>query len=272
VTDTSFAAFLHGRPADLVASLARCTDPADRWVLGAALGALGRFGESLALLKEVAAAEPPLRYASLARSTAASHYRQLGRHDDAHRLDTAALRHAEDDRTALFDARLGLAADAVGAADAATARAHLDQAREHADGWRATVRLGWVETEIALLTGDAGAAVAFARPALAAARTAQAPRHIAKCLLFLGVSEHVAAQRGAVTTLADASLAAGRLRALPLRWVAETVLAELPGVDPRPHRAAAAHAIRGIAGHLEGRDRTRWVERPNIKSLLATSA
>jgi tetratricopeptide (TPR) repeat protein len=273
---------LYGRPATVAAALADAVHPGERWVLGAALGALGRYGESLAVLAELARAQPATRYGSLAYSTAASHYRQLGRHDDARpldlaaldlaALDLAALNTAADDPDAVFDAQLGLAADAVGSADAGAAREHLALARAVADGWRCAVRLGWVETEIALLTGDPGAAIDAARPALATARAAQAPRHVAKCLLFLGVSERVAEHRDAATTLAEASAAADELQALPLRWVAEAVLAELPGADAERHRAAAATAIRAIADHLDGEDQTRWVERPDIALLLSGGA
>ncbi len=71
----------------------------------------------------------PQPYSSLAASTLASHYRQLGRHLDARQWDERAAALAGDDVEAGFDARLGLAADAVGVGDLAAARAGLTAAR-----------------------------------------------------------------------------------------------------------------------------------------------
>lgn len=254
--------FLHVSPGAAIEELHDAAVPGDRWVLAAALGAQGRYGRSLALLEALAG--EATSYGSFARSTAASHYRQLGRHADAHPLDAAALELAAD-ANALFDAHLGLAADAVGTADVDTARAHLELARAHADGWRCHVRLGWVTTEIALLTGAPDAAVRHAREALAQARAARAPRHVAKCLLFLGVSEQVAGEPDAAATLAGAAAAAAAVDARPLLWVAHAVRGG-------EHRAAAAAAVAWIADQLEPRDRGLWVERPDIKDLLHNGA
>ena len=48
---------------------------------------------------------------------------------------------------------------------------------------------------MALLSGDPDTAIRSASVGLALAEAAQAPRHVAKCLLFLGASQHVAAER-----------------------------------------------------------------------------
>ena len=92
-----------------------------------------------------AAAHPARRlFASLAASTAASVHRQLGRHAAARALDERAVELAGDAAEALFDARLGLAADAVGLGELAPARAELDAATAllegRADWWRQQVR------------------------------------------------------------------------------------------------------------------------------------
>jgi tetratricopeptide (TPR) repeat protein len=167
------AAF-HGRPASGVPPLQQAVEAAHEsgrddeataaaWLLGVALGAAGRFGSALAVLEplaERAAVDHPARrlFASLAASTAASVHRQLGRHAHARELDEQAEELAGDAAEALFDARLGLAADAVGLDDAVTARSRLEQATAllegRSDWWRQRVRVLWVRAEIALLTGD----------------------------------------------------------------------------------------------------------------------
>lgn len=299
--------FFHGQPAEAVRRLRAGgrREPAERWLLGAALGALGRYGEAKDLLVAVADAEPAGRYRSLAASTLASHYRQLGRHAEARGWDERAAATAGHDPDARFDAALGLAADAVGAGDLAAAQAGLIAAagllpaaawphsgRIGAPGtsigpqpWRRQVRYGWVVTEIALLGGDPSAAVQVARTGLAVAREAAAPRHVAKCLLFLGASEHVDArdrpdEQGlavrASATLREASAAAAAVGAVPLRWVAEALLAEQAAAggdadQARRHQRAAADAIEAIASGLRGDDRRRWLRQPDIVAIAGVS-
>jgi len=269
------------------------TAPRARWLLGAALGALGRYGEARAVLT---ALDGP--YASLAASTIASHYRQLGRHAEARSWDDRALDLAGDDPEALFDARLGLAADAVGAGDLAGARTGLaavpllaacDATRRVSErvashgggGWRQRVRIGWVETEIALLSGDPSGAIRAATAGLAMAKDAAAPRHIAKCLLFLGASQHAAAENrpdeamvtAAVATLERAAAAAGTVGATPLTWVIEYLLARRCGSagHAQRHRLAAAAAVQDIAAGLPDPDKSLWLERPDIAGIVSVS-
>ncbi|SHN35840.1 hypothetical protein [Cryptosporangium aurantiacum] len=331
--------FFHESPAAALAMLPRqSTEPGTAWMLGAVLGAQGRYALAAAALRPLAESgsaavanrtTPPgedgLAYASLAWSTLASHQRQLGRHTEALHCDHQAAALLPALRTpaaatapatatapaapttpavptapaaatapaataegaafdARFDAELGLAADAVGlgrADQAAERLAGVDAllASHPAQvGWRHRVRRGWVRTEIALLTGDAAAAVVIAEESLAEAIAANAPRHVAKCTLFLGASQYVrdratpprgapergapergAPERGAPdgvaserasargasdgggpagVTLALAAARASAVGALPLLWVAESLRAEV--ADGIGDRAAAA--------------------------------
>ncbi len=295
----AFAAdLLYGSPPRAGTSL-RAEDPpsvAVQWLLGVASGAVGAFGAASASLRPLVEAEGAGPYRSLAASTLASHRRQLGRHADALALDERALRTAAGDPDAVFDALLGLAADAVGLGDAAAAAHRLGATAPLVPGgptgWRHRVRRGWVATEIALLTGDPGSAVAAAAAALTDARAVSAPRHVAKCLLFLGASHHVAHRDGtgvtpapdtlaepashgdaADSTLAEAEQHAERVGALPLLWVAAALRAdraELAG-DPAAaavRRSRAADTVRAIAVGLSEDDRDRWLFREDIAAIV----
>ncbi len=271
----------HGSPARALPQLTAGEGPRTRWLLGAALGALGRYGEARRALS--GCLNGP--YASLAASTLASHYRQLGRHDEAPGWDQRALSLAADPE-ALFDARIGLAADAVGAGDLAAARAGLAaaaasqcdadrpmaaRAASHAGAdWRRRVRHGWVETEIALLAGDPSEACRVAETALTIAEDAAAPRHVAKCLLFLGASRHVAGDADAGATLHRASQQAAAAGALPLYWVAEYLLSQRGSAEF--HLARSAAAVLEIAAGLPDDDRKRWLDRVDIAGIVAVTA
>jgi hypothetical protein len=270
--------FFHGFPREALPRLraAAADHPRARWLTGAALGALGRYGDAKAQLTGVTESADPARYRSLAAATLASHHRQLGRHAEAAGWDEVAATLAGDDPEASFDARLGAAADAVGLNDVAGARAALERCEPRGE-WRRQVRIGWVETEIALLGGDPAAAMTAARSGLTVAERAAAPRHVAKCLLFLGAALHVAGDPGATATLDRAAAAAGALDALPLHWVAEALLAERSdhSGDPdgaRRHRSAAGSTAAAIGVNLPVTDRERWLGRSDIAAIVAVSA
>lgn len=169
--------------------------------------------------------------------------RELGLHAEAESLEFPALVDAEDPVDAAM-LRISLAADAVGTGDVARAVRRLSSARDavHAlpDGPRAArqrLRLGWVATEVAFLTGQ--------DPPLAGTprwdETAGAPTsssdlawgsafHRTKALLFAGIA------RGD-----------GRLL-------------EAAAVDPPPVLAWAIHlarADRGVRGAFDAA-RTAW--------------
>ena len=301
--------------------------PDDReraWLTGCALGALGRFGAAAAVLRPLAeTGDGP--FASLAWSTLASHQRQIGRHADALVYDRRAERMIPTGSdplsvTARFDAELGLAADAVGlgrtedaverlpggellsGAEALPLPVGLEPRPDPVSAeWRRRVRRGWVATEIALLRGDPADAVALAEAALTEAVVAGAPRHVAKCRLFLGASRYVryrdvsaapGVHRGVVdggnarggaerilvearSALTQAVAASATLGALPLRWVAESLLADVLVLADEPdavvaeHRRSAATVVTAIGADLPVDQRSGWLSRPDLAALLA---
>jgi tetratricopeptide (TPR) repeat protein len=292
LADGERAAF-HGAPMDAVASLEQAFEQAATdgrpdvataaaWLLGVSLGAAGRFGSALEVLEPLAAqdgADIPERrlFAALACSTAAAVHRQLGQHAVARGLDQRGLAMAEGAAEAAFDAELGLAADAVGLGEAVVAAEFLARARVRAearqDWWRQGVRLAWVQAEVALLAGDAEAAVEAVTPAVHRAEVAGAPRHVAKSLLFLGVAQ-IQADRidEAASTLRRAATLAESLGALPLLWPSRAVLGALleetaPAESARC-LAAARSAVIAIADDLPERLRPVWLDREDVSALL----
>lgn len=286
------AAF-HGAPMSAVSSLQQAFDraagegrpdvaAAAAWLLGVALGAAGRWGSALEVLEPLAAqsgADLPERrlFAALASSTAASVHRQLGQHGRARVLDEQALALAAGAAEAVFDAELGLAADAVGLGEVAVARQHLATASarvaERPDWWRQRVRQAWVAAEVALLEGDADGAAAVVGPAVQQAETAGAPRHVAKSLLFLGVAQIQAGRAAeAATTLRRAATLADSLGTLPLLWPARAVLGALLAESDPAESARSLSAARGaviaIADDLPEQLRAVWLDREDVSALL----
>lgn len=284
------AAF-HGRPEAGVEPLRRAVEAADgagraaeataaTWLLGVCLGAAGRYGRALDVLGPlVTATDTPERrvFAALAAATVASVHRQLGRHAVAQGYDEAALAAAGGQSPeGRFDALLGLAADAVGAGDAAVARTRLAEAAAMAEGradwWRQRVRLGWVRAEVALLTGAPADATAAATAAVELAERSDAPRHVAKGLLFLGVAQvEAGAEQAAVTTLRRAALLAESLGARPLQWPVRAVLgallAERDPADAARCLRSAAGAVQAIAADLPPDLAAEWLARPDLAAL-----
>jgi tetratricopeptide (TPR) repeat protein len=286
------AAF-HGRPAAGVTPLQQAVETAHAsghddeataaaWLLGVALGAAGRYGSALAVLEplsERASTAHPARrlFASLAASTAASVHRQIGRHAAARALDARAVELAGDAAEAMFDARLGLAADAVGLGEQQAARAELEAATAllegRADWWRQKVRALWVRAEVALLAGDPSAAAKAADGAVTLAEGSQAPRHVAKSLLFLGVAQVQGGEPAEATdTLRRAATLAERLGCLPLVWPSRAVLGALlegqDAAESAKNLAAARSAVITIADDLPEALRDEWLARPDVGALM----
>jgi tetratricopeptide (TPR) repeat protein len=291
-------ATFHGPPAAAVADLERAVGVAQTegrraevaaatWLLGVALSAAGRYGSGLRVLEPLIragedadvdelAAELRL-FASLAASTSASVHRGLGRHEAAAELDRRGLALADGRGEAAFDARLGLASDAVGTGDVDAARARLAESveilDEHGgDWWRQRVRLDWTTAEIALLAERPDEAVLASAGAVRGAETARAPRHVAKGLLFQGVAELEAGSEDALATLRRAAVLAEGLGALPLVWQARALIGALLGGGESPEGAqslaAARSAVLTIAGDLTPELREQWLARPNVSALL----
>lgn len=262
------------------------------WLLGVALGAAGRYGAALTVLSPLleagrgAGAKPESRlFGALAGSTVASVHRQLGRHAFARDADLAALDLAEGSAEAEFDARLGLAAAAIGlgeldeAADRAAQAEALIPARAD-DWWRQRARLGWVHADLALQNGQPDEAARHARAAVDRAEQARAPRHVAKGLLYLGIAqvsggvdpEGAESDTEAAQTLRRAATLAESLGTVPLIWPARALLgALLEDVDPAESArslAAARSAVLTIAGDLPPGVRAEWLDRSDVAALL----
>jgi tetratricopeptide (TPR) repeat protein len=290
---TGERAAFHGRPTAGIAPLQRAVElahshgrdaeaTAAAWLLGVCLSASGRYGSAMVVLEPLAVSSPeePDRrlFASLAAATLASVSRQLGRHAEGRAIDNRALELAGDAAEARFDALLGLAADAVGLDDVVAADASLADAVAITDGrsdwWRQRVRLDWVRAEIALLREHPSEAVLRATAAIAAAEVAGAPRHVAKGLLFLGVSQvQVGDFEEAVTSLRRSATLAESLGAVPLVWPARAVLGALVATaypaEGAAALASARHVVRQIADDLPGPFAADWLARPDIAALLA---
>jgi hypothetical protein len=288
------AAF-HGPPGAAVADLERAVVQAQRegrraevtaaaWLLGVALSAGGRYGGALRVLMPLleagesadAAAETRL-FAAFAAATAASVHRGLGRHEVARALDQRCLALAEGQAEAQFDGWVGLASDAVGMQDSRGAQESLTEAdlliAAHAEGWwRQRVRVGWARAEVALLDDEPADAAVAAAASVEEAERARAPRHVAKGLLFQGVSELSAGSPEAPATLRRAATLAEGLAALPVVWQARALLGALvAGSAPEESAkslAAARSAVLAIAADLPADLREDWLARPNVSALL----
>lgn len=289
---TGERAAFHGRPAAGVAPLQRAVEVAHAdgrdaeataaaWLLGVCLGAAGRFGPAMSVLEPLAghaSSDPGRRlFSALAASTLASLHRQLGRHAHARSLDERALALADGAPEALVDARLGLAADAVGLGEVDVAEAELAEAaaliETHPEWWRQQVRRDWVRAEVALLRDTPILAVEAAAAAVTRAEGSGAPRHVAKGLLFQGVALATAGDdEQAAATLARAATLAESLGTLPLRWPSRAVLGALlahsaPG-ESADCLAAARDTVAAIAADLPADLAEGWLARPDVAALL----
>jgi hypothetical protein len=190
-----------------------------------------------------------------------------------------ALGRSDGSGEAGFDAVLGLAADAVGLGDEEVAAGRLAEAAALAEGhvewWRQRVRLGWVRAEIALLGGRPDEAATAAQQAVELAEHSGAPRHVAKGLLFLGVSQVEAGRADeAAATLRRGALLAESLGTLPLQWPVRAVLGALVADTDAEESArcldAARKAVSAIAADLPEPLRAEWLTRPDVEALLAS--
>ena len=186
---------------------------------------------------------------------------------------------AGDSAEAVFDGRLGLAADAIGLGDPITARGELDRAASLTEGrgdwWRQRVRLLWVRAELALLTGDPPAAATATDTAVTVAEGSGAPRHVAKSLLFHGVAQVQGGElEEAGTTLRRAATLAESLGCLPLLWPSRAVLGRAHRAAPHRRRAprslaSARNAVLQIADDLPEALRAEWLAGRRPPTLTA---
>ncbi len=293
---TGERAAFHGRPADGVAPLRRAIELAHAsgdqatiagatWLLGVCLSASGHYGSAMNTLGPLAADAAGSAggnvFGSLAASTLASINRQLGRHGEALDIDEYALVLAGESPEAQFDARLGRAADLVGTGDATGGQAEFDNLEAllsgRADWWRQRVRRDWLATELALVRDDGDAAVAASAAAVEAAEAVDAPRHVAKGLLFHGVAlvqtdQHVRA----ADVLRRSATLSERVGALPLVWAARGVLGALIQHE-HPDEAAssfrsARETIQWIALDLPDSYADDLLRRSDIVALFEAAA
>jgi hypothetical protein len=263
---------------------------ADRWLVAVTLGAQGRYAAAAAVLEELLTAPgTPPAVAAHAAVTLAAHRRQLGGHAAARRLDAMGLRLASaathgppdadgtDALAARVDALVGLAADAVGTGAAGQAQRLLDAADDVVRGHparRPVVRLGWVRAELALLRGDATAAVAPAGLALELALASGSVRHVLKSRIVHAVARAVAgADPGEVLAELDAAADDADALGLPtLLWPARYAAADLAELAPNgvstANDAAARTADRSVSGLPSDAARRRHAGMATVSVIL----
>ena len=212
-------------------------------------------------------------------------------------LDQQAAELAGDSAEAVFDGRLGLAADAVGLGDPITgarrARPGRGLTEGRGDWWRQRVRLLWVRAELALLAGDPAAA---GRPPTRHGRHGGRGRRGARgtwpraCCSTASPRSRAASPTRRCTTLRRAATLAESLGCLPLLWPSRALLGALssrtapagerPGARLGPQRRAADRrrpargAARPVAGPARRRGPARRAERrppDRAASLVLTS-
>ncbi len=248
---------------------ARSADRRRRWLAGVALGGQGSYAAAATALAPLVKGHDrdPL-FASLAASTLASHHRQVGCHGPARDLDARALalvlgaREAGetdpddvDAAGAELDARLGLAADALGLGGLILARrlhARAEEAfRERPLGWRGRLRLRWVAAELALAGDDPHRALNEAQKGFHLLSTLDSLRHHLKTEIVLGVALNTLGSSEAVPLLRKVVARTWELRLASLAWPSALVLATAVPVE-REHwnglaRSALSHVIAGCA-------------------------
>jgi hypothetical protein len=231
--------------------LPAATTPTEMWWRAVAAGGQGRYAAAHADLARLRRTVPPdSALSSLAHSTTASLWRQLGWHGRARRWDGLALRWAGGHLEARADAMVGLAADALGMGRFGISAAALDAAGRLSPGSaRHEVRLEWVSAELAMARGDGARAVRHARAGVALAEaSAVSPRHRTKSHIVLAAALCTNADLDHARTVADAALAdTDRWGLLPLRWAVASLLA---GIGSDAHPEAQIRAIRAEAAAL----------------------
>lgn len=238
------------------------------WLAGVVLGGRGHYAAAAAHLGPLVRGRDPV-LAALASATRASHLRQVGGHAAARRLDAAGLRKLDGIRhpEARSDVLLGLAADAVGLGKLDEARALVDLDTDDA-GPRAEVRRGWLRAEIALAAGNARAAVAPAREALA--HDYPSERHRVKSAIVLGVALGAAGEAEEAIELLERNLReAIRRRLLPLVWPAALVLGEL---GRSGHKELAGETLHCVLRHSDPIARREAERSPWVPTWLFASA
>ncbi|MCX4097190.1 hypothetical protein [Nocardia sp. alder85J] len=250
--DAAFGA----RPGIAAAELPAATDAVENWLRAVILGGQGRYAAARAAAARVRRHTTDPVLCSLAVSTEASLWRQLGWHARAAGLDGRALALVTGPGSAsaaiesgdacpgqpagdlgpaagpgrdeaVCDAFTGLAADALGTADPLLAARLLERCQvplrrlgDRPGSWRPRLRWHWVAAETAL-SSPAGAATALTHAETAVALAADCPsvRHRVKSRLLLAAAATVAGDPDRARALSAGVAAECREHGLlPLRW------------------------------------------------------
>lgn len=248
------------------------------WLLGVCYSASGDYARALEALEpqvDLKSEQLVNQSQGFASVTIASIYRQVGEHHRAEDFDQWARILGAEDVEVDFEAKLGLTADAIGMGNLKLAKQRLRGAANvdrKTLGWRSEVRLNWVSCELSLLDSNPKRAIEFASLAVSEARSANAPRHIAKSLLFLGASYLTAgellsgarnARRNGVRNLRESVEIAEHVGATPLVWPSRVLLAStksgLRKSDREKQQVQATAAIRRMAGGMSSEMGKRWL-------------
>ncbi|GAA4000335.1 hypothetical protein GCM10022247_20910 [Allokutzneria multivorans] len=269
---------------------ARSADPRRRWLAGVVLGGQGSYAAAAtALAPLVRGHDSAPLFASLAASTLASHYRQVGCHGPARDLDARALAlvlgaqvsgEADPDDVdvvgAELDARLGLAADELGLGRLALARrlhARAEEAfRERPLGWRGRLRLRWVAAELALAGDDPERALNEAQKGFHLLRTLDSLRHHLKTEIVLGVALNTLGSSESVPLLQKVVARTCELRLASLTWPGALVLATAVPAERERWNELARHALSHVIGHADTGKRRLIPASPWLPSWLLRSS
>jgi hypothetical protein len=252
--------------------------PDQLWLRAVAAGGQGRYGSARSDIATLLRSTPAGRLASLAHSTRGSLLRQLGWHTLARGADGRALALAGADPEAWGDALIGLAADALGVGRfAASARllSRVDETLTQAPH-RLSVRLAWVDAELAIATGQGRTAVRHAQTAVELAATAvvepsrllsgperpaeeygcqdTSARHRAKSDVVLAAALCSAGAVDRARAVADTAMDITEAFGLvPLRWALACLLIDLGSAtrttqDLRDIRDGCAQRVRRAGG------------------------
>jgi DNA-binding SARP family transcriptional activator len=234
---------------------------------GYALATCGRAGESLGVLERATAEGTRrglTRYAALGVNMGAWVLRNVGEVARAREANAAALEGAHElaYRELEVYALLDPCDDAIAAGDATAASNAVDAARElmeemYAYRWRHELRVDLLEGRIALLRGDADAALQLAGRLIASATDRYAPRYtqLGEVLRLQALARLDAAPPPA-DALAELSSSLSAVAGVEAWWVMADLGAAL-GSDAC-HRMATAHRDR-LAGHLDAPARVAFL-------------
>jgi hypothetical protein len=256
--------------------------PDDRWLRAVALGGRGCYGAAHADLDSLIRRDAggSGRLVSLALSTKASLYRQLGWHAQARGVDGLAFARAEGDPDATVDALVGLAADALGLARFSLAEALLERASPFVDSgdgrwpWRLPLRTAWVRAELAMVAGAGEQSLRHARTAQRLAATVPSCRHRVKTAMVLAAALCSAGELDESAEVARSALTAATENGLtPLRWALAAMLTGLPPTSGGGQPPDVLEAIRRECAiaivRAGGRWRTEAIDKFNCDRELS---